>query len=278
MTPPPAVLATSHLWVFPLWLICLVFSVLLLIAHEIGVRLRRHIGRKREGATTHEEIGGNYLGSSLGLLALLVGFSFGMAVDRYNSRRSLVSEEANAISTTWRRVQALEEPDRTKLTHSLLPYAEAREAFSQAKTAGQLRAAEVRTDKLQAEFWTSIAGAANKDPPARAVLDAANNMFNMAATRRAAVEAVIPRAILGALLLYALIASVLMGYSHPPNRRSLPVSIIQFVLLSLAFSMIIDLDRPRTGLVEVDQQPLFRAVAAIRTTEARAPAPGPGAP
>lgn len=50
----------------------------------------------------------------------------------------------------------------------------------------------------------------------------------------------------------------------------MPVSIIQFVLLSLAFSMIIDLDRPRTGLVEVDQQPMFRAVAAIRTAEASA--------
>lgn len=273
MTPPP-VLTTSHLWVFPLWVICLAFSLSLLVAHEMGVRLRRHFAHD-DAEKRHDEIGGNYLGSSLGLLALLVGFSFGMAVDRYNVRRSLVSEEANAISTTWRRVQALEEPDRTKLSQGLLAYAEAREAFSQARTAQQLRAAEARTDQIETSYWPVVAGAVTKDPSARAVLDAANGMFNVAATRRAAVEAVIPRVILGALLVYALIAAMLMGYSHPPRRHSLPVSIMQFVLLSLAFGMIIDLDRPRTGFVEVDQQPLFRAVAAIRAAEAGPAAAAP---
>ncbi|CAN7314905.1 hypothetical protein LJR219_001638 [Phenylobacterium sp. LjRoot219] len=262
----------SHLWVFPLWFICLAFSTLLLVTHELGVRWRRYVNRK-EGAI--EELGGNYLGSSLGLLALLVGFSFGMAVDRYNTRRNLVSEEANAISTTFRRVQALDEPDRSRLTLSLLPYAEAREAFSLAKTAKDLRETEARTDEREAEFWATVSSVTSKDPPARAVLDAANAMFNTAATRRAAVEAVIPRVILGALLLYALIASVLMGYSHPPSRRSLPVSVIQFVLLSLAFGMIIDLDRPRTGFATVDQHPVTRAVAVIRNTAETAAAPAP---
>jgi hypothetical protein len=86
---------------------------------------------------------------------------------------------------------------------------------------------------------------------------------------------VIPRVILVALVLYALIASVLMGYSHPPSRRSLPVSIIQFVLLSLAFGMIIDLDRPRTGFATVDQHPLTRVVASIRNTAATDARPAP---
>lgn len=271
MTTPP-VLVTHDLSMTPLWLICLVVAMLLIAGHEAGVQIRRRLGRATERGMSVEGVGGNYVGASLGLLALLVGFSFSMAIDRYTSQRALVSEEANALSTTYRRLQTLQEPDRTRLGGALLPYVEAREAFSRAVTPDELRAAEARTDKLQAEFWSEIVGSAGADTPSgRAVFDATNSMFNVAATRRAALESAIPRAILFALLLYAVIAAALMGYSHPVTRRFVLASTIQFVLLSIAFALILDLDRPRTGLVEVSQAPMFRVAAAIRAASGPPP-------
>jgi hypothetical protein len=273
MTPQPPVLVLERLSMLPIWLICLVVVVMLISGHEVGVRLRRRVGREAERGESVEKIGGNYLGASLGLLALLVGFSFSMAVDRYTVQRALVSEEADAISTTWRRLETLQEPDRTRLSQALWPYVEAREAFSSAVTPDELRAAEARTDELQTEFWSEIVGSAGADSPSgRAVFDATNTMFNVAATRRAALESSIPRPILSALLLYAIIAAGLMGYSHPVTRRFVLASTIQFFLLSLAFGLILDLDRPRTGLVEVSQAPMFRAAAAIRAGTAAPPA------
>jgi hypothetical protein len=273
MTPQPPVLVVERLSMTPIWLICLVVVVLLIGGHEVGVRLRRRVGREAERGESVEKIGGNYLGASLGLLALLVGFSFSMAIERYTAQRALVSEEANAISTTWRRLETLQEPDRTRLSQALLPYVEAREAFSSALTPGELRAAEARTDNLQTVFWSEIVGSAGADSPSgRAVFDATNAMFNVAATRRAALEASIPRAILFALLLYSIVAAGLMGFSHPVTRRFALASSIQFFLLSLAFGLIVDLNRPRTGLVEVSQAPMFRAAAIIR---AASPSPAP---
>ena len=268
------VVAMSPLWLLPLWAIFLIVLATLMIGHEAGVQLRRRLRGDAGDGSSDDGIGGNYLTASLALLALLVAFSFGMAVDRYNSRRSLVNEEANTISTAFRRLQALDEPGRTKLIRMLGPYVEARVAFSRAHTRDQLHQAQARTDLLQPQYWSAIlqAGGAH-DPVFRPVLDSTNSMFVVADSRRAAIEAVIPRVILLALLLYATIAAIFMGYSHPLTQRYLLASTIQFVLLALAVSLIVDLDRPRTGFVEVSQMPLYRAAAVVLNAEPTLPAP-----
>jgi hypothetical protein len=261
----PHHLVVSPLWLLPLWLIFLIVAATLLVAHELGVQLRRRTSHWKDQDTSDEGVGGSYLTASLALLALLVGFSFGMAVDRYNKRSGLVADEANAISTVHRRLQILAEPERSRLFLSFVPYVEAREAFSRASTPDHLTEAERRTDALQGPFWSTIVQTlGTRDPAARAALDATNDMFNLAASRRGAVESVIPPVILFALLLYAAIAAIFMGYSHPLTRRYFLASSIQFVLLSLAFALVVDLDRPRTGLVEVSQAPLYRVAAAVR--------------
>lgn len=273
MTQPPPALMLEELSMLPIVLIWLIVVAALTVGHEVGVQLRRRIGPEAERDFSPKRVSGNYLGASLGLLALLVGFSFSMAIDRYTTQRGLVSVEANALSTAYRQLETLGEPDRTRLSRALLPYVEAREAFSRAVTPDELRAAEARTDQLQARFWAEIVGSAGPETlTGRAVFEATDAMFNAAAARRAALESSIPRAILAALLLYAVIAAGLMGYSHPVTRRYVLPSTIQFFLLSLALGLIVDLDRPRTGLVEVSQAPMFRAATAIR---AAAPPAGP---
>lgn len=268
MTSPHS-LVISPLWWLPLWLIFLLVAAVFLVGHELGVQLRRRTSRAPAGEhESNEGIGGNYLTASLTLLALLVGFSFSMAVDRYNTRSNMVREEANAISTAYWRLATLAAPERVTLGRDFMPYLEAREAFSSAHTIDQIRAADLRTDEVQLRLSSTATNTlAGPDPTSRAVLEAINAMFNVAASRRAALEFVIPHTVLAALLLYGAIAAAFLGYSHPMTRRYFVASTIQFVLLAMAFTLIIDLDRPRTGLVEVSQAPLYRAASLIHQAE-----------
>jgi len=78
----------------------------------------------------------------------------------------------------------------------------------------------------------------------------------------------VPGSVLYGMLLYATIAALLMGYSHPIDRRFLIPSSVQFVLLAIALALIVDLDRPRSGLVQVSQAPILRVATAVRAREA----------
>lgn len=208
-------------WALPLWAIFLIVTAVLLVGHEAGVQIRRRTTRSVDAdADGVEAIGGSYLTASLSLLALLVAFSFSMGVERYNSRSALVREEANLISTAWRRLDALPTADKAVLVDDFAAYVESRWAFSQASTPAELHDAEKRSDELGEAVWSAATREADAtDFALRTYLDALNAMFNIAAARRAAIEAVIPRTILLALLLYAVIAVTFMGYSHP-NQAS----------------------------------------------------------
>ena len=257
------------LWGAPPWLIVLLVTLLLMGSHELGVQIRRRFSRRSLKDQDSEGVGGSYLTASLSLLALLVAFSFGMAVDRFNTRRGLVLQEANAVASSYRRMETLDGPARDLTSRGLLDYVAAREAFSKATTLNQLAAAEAQTATAQARLWTILAQAQGASQLAEhASLETADRMFEVAEARRAALEAVVPGTVLYGMLLYAAIAALLMGYSHPIDRRFLIPSSVQFVLLAIALALIVDLDRPRSGLVQVSQAPLLRVAAAIRTGEA----------
>jgi hypothetical protein len=192
-----------------------------------------------------------------------------MAVDRYNTRRNLVLQEANAIASAYRHLETLDEEARAAIRPALLEYLAVREAFSEAQDAQRLALTEARTETGQLRLWSNMVKAlGGSQPSARINLDLADRMFDVAASRRAALEAVVPATVLFGMLLYAVIAALLMGYSHPIDRRFLVPSSVQFVLLAIALALIVDIDRPRSGLVEVDQAPLLRTAASIRRAEA----------
>jgi hypothetical protein len=259
----------ESLWGAQAWQIAVVVSLLLTACHEVGVQLRRRISRGALKDLDSEGVGGSYLTASLSLLALLVAFSFGMAVDRYNTRRDLVLQEANAIASAYRHIEAFDGPARASIRRDLLDYLAAREAFSRARELSDLRSAEAGSETAQRRLWSDIVQALGvSQPSARNSLEAADRMFEVASSRRAALEAVVPASVLFGMLLYAAIAAVLMGYSHPIDRRFLIPSSVQFVLLAIALALIVDLDRPRTGYVQVSQAPLMRAAESIRRAEA----------
>ena len=92
----------------------LVLVIIFPLAVEIGFRLELLLARRRS-EPLHVEGGGYTVSAIIGLLGLLIGFTFALASERFDTRRSLVVDEANAVSTTWLRQQMLEDPWRSRL-------------------------------------------------------------------------------------------------------------------------------------------------------------------
>lgn len=241
----------------PLFIIGLVILALMLAGVELGYRgqgwLRRNKDRTEAGKGGQDHL----LSAVLGLLALLLGFTFSMALDRYEARRDLVLQEANAIGTTWLRTRLLEEPNRAAMSGLLRAYVDARLAWSET---GASKADLAQTEALQQKLWTVTGAAMRTDPSpqlSRGVMDAMNQSFDLASARTAARLAHIPGHVLGILLLFAALSAVMLGYILADNGKPHRIAtMLLLVLLTLALVAILDLDRPRSGGIQVSQQPL----------------------
>ena len=144
---------------WPVWLIGLATLVLLIGMMVLGAAARRRRDRRAEEgdeARTHE---GYIVSGALGLLALLLGFTFALAVDRFDSRRGLVLEEANAIGTTYLRAQLLDEPHRSRLSRLLTGYAQNRLDLANAEDYERRAALMAQTNEYQERLWAeTVAG------------------------------------------------------------------------------------------------------------------------
>jgi ABC-type multidrug transport system fused ATPase/permease subunit len=241
----------------PLWAIGVCILGILFIAAEIGFRTPGWLRQRRfDDAPTH--VPDYLLSAVLGLLALLLGFSFSLALNRYEARRDLVVQEANAIGTAWLRAQLLEEPVRTALSKALLAYTDIRLAWSETTTD---KADNEPTERMQKEVWKLTGRAVREDSSAqlsRALMDAVNESFDSASARLAARSAHIPDRVLQVLLLYAIMSMLMMGYVQGAGARPHRAATAQLVLLlSLALTIILDIDRPRSGAIQVSQQPMI---------------------
>jgi hypothetical protein len=197
------------------------------------------------------------LSAALGLLALLLGFTFSMALNRFDTRRDLVVEEANALGTTWLRIQLLNEPDRSEMSDSLRRYVDARLIWSEA---ADDRPTEGQTQALQDELWTAMGKALRGDSPAlltRGIMDSLNESLDLAVARKTERSAHIPDTVLVVLLLYAVLAMIMMGSVLAAGQNShRGETALLLILLTLAHMVILDLDRPRAGAIQVSQKPM----------------------
>ena len=240
----------------PIWLLAVLFFLALIAARECGHLLRKR--RKRSSPTGDAEDGDGFtMTSVLGLLALLIGFTFSLSLQRYDARRELVVSEANALGTTWLRTELLDESDRSRLQALLRRYVDIRIEFGKARTAEEEAEAFRRTEAMQQELWNAtseVVAPFRTTPLAALLVTTTNESIDLAATRKATREARIPSRILQALAIYALISAAMIGYEKGRHRAA---TTLLFVLLTLAASLVADLDRPTTGGIKVSQQPML---------------------
>ena len=240
-----------------LWLILAASIGGFLLATEAGFLL----GRRSQSSTDDHSRSQIYTiqGAALGLLALLLGFTFAMAMSRYDTRKQLVLDESNAIGTTFLRAQLLPEPTRKEVSNLLRRYVEVRLEFYAAGN-DQKRLSEVRntSERLQNQLWAY--GIAMGEQDARAVttglfLQSLNETIDLHAKRLTAMENHVPEITLVLLFFVALMATGLIGYGCGlAGLRNFFVTIISSILIAAVIMVIIDLDRPSRGLIRVSQQ------------------------
>lgn len=260
--------------------------VLLTLCAVAGALTKRSYRRRTAGAD--EDGGGqeSYVVSAvLGLLALLLGFTFSLAVDRYETRRALVLEEANAIGTAWLRSQLLEEPHRTRIGDLLVAYAGNRLVLSQASSPDEVRPLMAVNDTLVADLWAATDAAFPTIQHldfSSTYLDSINLVIDLDASRKAARLVRVPGTVFVVLILYMAVSAYVMGYVLV-GHRSRASGVFLLLLLTLALALIIDIDRPGFGSVRESEGPMADLVSTLRRWNPadfdrwRTPAPAPTA-
>lgn len=239
------------------WLIFAIVIGLLFLAMEIGFRLGRR-GQSKNNEHTRSQVNTLQV-TSLGLVALLMGFSFAMAMTRFDTRKQLVLDEANAIGTAYLRAQLLQKPARKDVSNLLRRYVDVRLEFYQAGN-NQRRLQKVNddTEKLHKVLWSYAIVTGRQDPrslPTGLFIQALNDVIDMHAKRVTAFENHVPESVLILLCVGAILSLCLVGYGAGMGmlRNPLP-TLISVILIASVILLIIDLDRPRRGLIKVSQQ------------------------
>lgn len=177
-------------------LIAVALFVLLLLAGEVGYRCGRR-SHASANETTRAQVS-TIQAAILGIFGLLLAFTFAMAESRFDARRRLVIDEANAIGTAALRGRLLPEPQRAEVARLFPRYLEARLEANQARrNAPSLRAAEERTDRLTDELWAHAVAAGERDPravPTGLFIQSLNETIDVRDKWKAALDGHTPRA------------------------------------------------------------------------------------
>jgi hypothetical protein len=241
----------------PLWLLLGITIVVLVLAVEGGYRLGAYRRRRAE-----QEFGAHVLAlvtTTMGLLALVLAFTFGFAATRFEARKHVVVDEANAVETTYLRAGLLPGDRGAKVRELLRQYVDLR---LDAVRLGNVDQALRRSDELHRELWKE-AEAAGRDQPSSPVIalfiESLNRTIELHATRvRVSVRSGIPGVLWGALFAVAILNLAAVGYHAGliGTRRSPTVATL-VMSLAVVLMLTADLDRPQEGALQVSQQALI---------------------
>ncbi len=246
----------------PLWVIFLLSVALFAITSEVGHGLGLKSGREANIATLEASV--------LGLLALMLSFTFAMAVTRFDERRNAVLKEANALGTAALRARLLPAPHAAESLGLLKDYAGIRVelAHSQNRPAPlPLGVAIARSNELQERLWRVVRAAAAKDNamvPTGLYIQALNDLVDSQESRLTAFRHRVPRVVIFALYGIAAVGIGFAGYASglERSRWRLPVYLVNILVASVIL-LIQDIDRPDSGSVRVSAEPLIDTAESI---------------
>ncbi|GAO44550.1 hypothetical protein FPE01S_03_05880 [Flavihumibacter petaseus NBRC 106054] len=249
-------MSKSALFDMPAPLIAIVIFVLIFIANGTGFRYRKsRLRRNKENEDEGEGLG-TVESSMLGLMALIMGFTFSMAASKFEARRQIVVEEANNIGTALLRCDMYPDSVRNLLRAHFKDYLDTRIAYYEARDDDdKIRTTLDQTADHFKRIW-QIASSFTHDPrfliSSAQMIPALNNMTDIVSTREASRVAKVPPIILILLLVLTLGSSFLLGYGTKTKQRN-DVMIFGFTLLTtMVLYLIIELDRPRRGILTLD--------------------------
>ena len=248
----------------------LIFSALI-IAVELGFRrgaARRAQGEKDDHLSTIQ-------GALLGLLALLLGFSFAGASSRFIERQDILVREANAVASAYARADALPEAPRAEVRAVLRAYTEDRMALFRDVSKRSEPEIISRLDRHHEAAWRIAVAESRQDRALLALLlpalDQISDLLNL---REAASRRHLPFAVLALLLGSAAVSMFAVGHGQGLSGHRSRTSVVALaVLVAACLWITVDLDHPRLGLIRISPAPLESLLESMNADQPATPAP-----
>ncbi|MTW23229.1 hypothetical protein [Allochromatium palmeri] len=206
-------------------------------------------------------------GATLTLLALIIGFTFSMALERYDQRKNLEEEEANAIGTEYLRADLLPEADGARARELIVQYIDQRIRFYRTRDEQSLLETNSETARLQSALWTVVVGPAEAQPtPVMALAVAGmNDMLNTQGYTQAAWVNRIPLAAWALLTSIAICSALLVGLGARNTPSPSHTHFILPLVISIAFFLVADIDSPRRGMIRIPPQNLMLLATSLKS-------------
>ena len=229
--------------------IALVVFILIMASFYLGIRLRKYAEKKM---SIEDKSIGPVEGSLLGLLALLLSFTFSMSSSRHDKRINIIVEEANDIGTAVLRADLYPDSIRNEFRKDFKKYVQARMDFFDAGTdRKKITTALEKGVVLQKSLWkraTDLGRDKENLHRTAQMIPALNAMFDIVTTRNASNIAKVPQLIMFLLFLLCFNAAFMMGYAVGIKPDWIVITLFAITIV-LTIYLILDLDRPRRGII-----------------------------
>jgi hypothetical protein len=248
---------------YPLFLVLPTTFVLLSLAAWAGGWFA---SRRKPGTVVDRDAFNVIQTSSLTLLGLIIGFTFSMALSRYDQRKNLEEEEANAIGTAYLRADLLPADAAARLKATLKQYTGVRARSYVTRDPAEIDASNVTIGKLQSDMWTAVREGAAAQPDALRALAVAsiNDVINSQGYTQAAWWNRIPHGAWILMILLAVCANFLVGLGTERPRSEMRLMSVFPLIVAAAFFLIADIDAPRGGVIRVAPMNLQALDASLR--------------
>ena len=227
----------------PTALIAAIVFILILLSNWFGFRFWKRQSKKNPDDVKDNL--GSMEGSLLGLMALILAFTFGVAASKFEARRKVIVEEANDIGTAILRCDLYPDSVRNLFRADFRKYVEARISYYDAgDDPAKIQAALKETDKYSGNIWRRAASLSqNLDNRVRSeqMIPAINSMIDIVTTRDAGRIAKVPPVILSVLLLLTIISGFLSGYNQKEKGRNMVMVIAFAAMTTITIYLIMDL-------------------------------------
>ena len=236
---------------------------------EAGYRIG-HWNTEKHPELAHEGIGA-VEGAVFALLGLLLAFTFAGATSRLDARRHLIVQEANAIGTSYLRVDLLSANDQPAMRHLFRDYLDARlRVYEKVPDLKAVDEEIAHAEQLQQEIWSRAVSASKTDQTqnvARLLLPALNEMIDVTTSRSIALHTHLPPLIFALLICVALLSGLLAGYAMAERKRRSWLHVLVYAaVVAVTVYAVLDLEFPRLGLIRLDSadQAMLRLRDSIR--------------
>jgi hypothetical protein len=246
------------------WLVFVFSFFVMWLSARFGFFLRSRQSELEENAYHDLDL---VVAGTLTLLSLIIGFTFSMAVSRYDQRKNYEEEEANAIGTEYVRAGLLPAADAAKVRAALKDYLDQRVLFYKVSDSEELRNINAKTAELQLWLWSAVQCpvVAQPNPVLALALSGMNDVLNSQGYTQAAWWNRIPPGAWGLMLAVGVISNLLIGYDSRRAGRKLARLLVLPFVVSVAFFAIADIDSPRRGIIRVNPQNLISLVRSLQT-------------